>query len=344
MYKVFEEQNAIREKVTFNSKEFKKKYLNSIILVTGAAGSIGKELSFLLNNLSVKRLILLDQSETGLFYLKEELLPENKNNLKFVLGSIRDKEKINQIFKKYKINLVIHAAAYKHVPLIEDNFYEAIRTNVEGTVNLFNASVENNVKDFLFISTDKTVKPKSKMGVSKKIAEIYLNSFKEKSLVNIKIIRFGNVINSQGSVIPVFKEQFKKRGYISLHNKEATRFFIYIDVVAKSVLNIATLKNSGNYLLKMGTPILIYDLAKEILGNNLSNNIKITSLHQGEKLHELLINEFEDPKQTKYFNILKLEESTKIKRNYSDEIINIINLNKQLNIKEVKNRIERLLS
>jgi len=340
MFKAFKEQDIQRHTIFFNQKEFENKHRESTILITGAAGTIGREISILLNKSKVKKIIFFDQSEIGLHNLKEDLSILNQNNGKliFILGSIRDKIKIRHVLKKNHVNLIIHTAAYKHVAILEEDLYEAIRTNVEGTINLYEESIKNNVSDFVFISSDKAVKPISLMGMSKKIAEIYLDSSKNSSDVTTKIIRCGNVINSSGSILPTFMNQIKNTKSINLKSETATRYFIYADVVATSILNIVSSDLNGKFVLEMGNSIKIKQLAKDMIENSKFKNINInlTHLNKGEKVYESLKEDYEAYKSTKDNAIKIIEDHRKKPFSYVKEILELVEQNKKMNLSKVK--------
>lgn len=271
-------------------------------LITGAGGSIGSELSRQIITYEIRRIILLDHSEINLFLIKEELTSLNKNvEIIPILSSINNLQRLKNIFATYKPDYVYHAAAYKHVTIVEENIIDGINNNVFGTINLIDVSIEYNVKKFTLISTDKAVDPSNVMGLTKRISEIYLRFKTSKSqLMQSSIVRFGNVLGSSGSVFDLFSKQIHNKGPITLTHKDVTRYFMTIPEAVGLILESSTYKSIGNiYILDMGEPIKIFDLAKKMIAlsgltlrdkDNLDGDIevKITGLKKGEKLHEKL--------------------------------------------------------
>ncbi|MFN3603494.1 MAG: polysaccharide biosynthesis protein [Leptonema sp. (in: bacteria)] len=262
---------------------------NAKILITGAGGSIGSGLVEKLKELEFENLILLDHSE----YLLFQVYHKNQYKFKSFLCDIRDKERLEEIFTITKPEIVFHTAALKHVPLLEENPKEAIKTNVLGTLNLVELSHKFSVKKFIFISSDKAVKPTSIMGSTKRIGEMICQYFQKRSSTIYTAVRFGNVLGSSGSVIPIFKEQIEKGGPITLTSKEITRFFMSIEQACELLVKTMDLssKEDDIFFLNMGEPIRIYDLAKYMIlsyGKMPEKDIKIQiiGLRPGEKLHE----------------------------------------------------------
>lgn len=271
-----------------------KNYIKGeVVLITGAAGSIGSELSKMIAHNCSCKLILLDNNEYGLYTLETELTSTKNVSIEFVLGTICDAKKMDVLFQKYHPTIVYHIAAYKHVPLMEKHPYEAIKINVIGTQILANTAKKYQVKNFIFVSTDKAVKPSSIMGATKRIGELYVASLNKSEETTFKIVRFGNIPYSSGSVIPLFKKQLKQGGPITITSKESTRYFITIDKVCNSLLTILVLQKGNLILCEMGEPVNIYELAKTILNNSKSKDAKEivfndVGLRPGEKLHEVL--------------------------------------------------------
>ena len=306
-------------------------YNNSTILITGAGGSIGKQLFFELLNSTPKKIILVEQDEWKLFKIKKEyenikLDKKKKHNIIFKLGNLSNETFLKKIFlDDKKIDYVLHAAAYKHVGFGEENIFSFIRNNVFVTYNLANISIKKKVKKFIFISTDKAVNPQSVMGYSKSMCEkilIYLNN--RHKLKNIfKIVRFGNVINSDGSVLPIFESQILKGGPVTVTNKDVTRYFMSIKNACQLVLNTIEIdKKIGIFILDMGKPYKILDIANSMI-NFYLNKKKITKkpkiifigLQKGEKIHEeLLLGK--NLTKTKKKNILSANEIIEFKINY----------------------------
>ncbi len=264
---------------------------NKTILITGAGGSIGSEISRQCIGFGAKQLILLDHSEFNLYTITEEL---NKFNVVSIMQSVRNKDYLENTFKKYKPDIVIHAAAYKHVPLVEDNILEGISNNIIGTKNCIDLSIKYEVMKFLLISTDKAVRPTNVMGVTKRICELYAQNAVY-SKTEIVAVRFGNVLNSSGSVIPKFRNQIKNGGPITVTHPEIKRYFMLISEACKLVLQAASIGKGGEiFILDMGEPIKIVDLAKKMIELSGKEDIQIeySGLRPGEKLYEeLLIND-----------------------------------------------------
>lgn len=293
------------------------------VLVTGAGGSIGSELCRQIIRLKPNKLILLELNEFALYKINEELLHLCKDlQIVLLLVNIQDQKKIEMIFDIYKVDTIYHAAAYKHVPLVEENIIEGIKNNVFGTLAIANASVKKNISNFVLISTDKAVRPTNVMGASKRLAEICiqgLNNRNKKIITNFAIVRFGNVLESSGSVIPKFKKQIKEGGPITLTHLDVTRYFMTISEAAQLVIQAGAMgKNSEVFVLDMGESVKISDLVhkmiklsgftvKDVKNPNGDIEIKITGLRPGEKLfEELLIGD--NPQKTRHGKILKAQD------------------------------------
>ncbi|WP_136481105.1 polysaccharide biosynthesis protein [Cognatitamlana onchidii] len=264
------------------------------ILVTGAAGSIGSELCNQLKYTPFKQLILVDIAESPLYSLIKNFEFNNCNNIKFLVLNITDRISVTHLFETYKPTMVFHTAAYKHVPLMEQNPYEAVKVNVFGTKSLADLSVKYHIKKFIFISTDKAVDPVSIMGMTKKIGENYLRSLSKSKQTLFLIARFGNIIGSNGSLIPLLKRQIELKLPITITDKNMTRFFIGKTRACHLIIKLSTLKSSGRNLFtfKMGDAVNIMDvLDRLLLKYNYERediNIKYIGLRPGEKLHEQL--------------------------------------------------------
>lgn len=278
--------------------------------MSGAAGSIGSEIVRQLSFFKPKLVICLDQAETPLHALGLEL---SKTNLHFesVIGDVRNRNRLARIFEKYNPNIVYHAAAYKHVPLMEIDSLEAIETNVKGTINMVELSVQNNVDMFVLISTDKAVNPTNIMGATKRIAEIYvqnkiLDIEKQSEITKFVTTRFGNVLGSNGSVVPLFKKQLASGGPITVTHKDITRYFMTIPEACRLVLEASYIGKSGYvYVFDMGEPVKIYDLAVRMieltgLKANVDVEIEFSGLRPGEKLYEELLNDSELTEETSH--------------------------------------------
>ena len=285
-----------RKPIRLLNKNIKEEFNEKTILISGAAGSIGSEIVRQVIKHKPKKVILLDQSESGLYDLNQELLSKNKNyNLEIVVGDITRKERMKNLFNKLKPEIVFHAAAYKHVPLMEVNPSEAIRTNVEGTKILADLSIKINVEKFIFISTDKAVNPTNVMGASKRISEMYCQSLSKTTTTKFITTRFGNVLGSSGSVIPLFQKQLENGGPITVTHESVTRYFMTIPEACRLVLEAGHMGEGGEvYVFDMGKSIKIIDLAKKMIqlaGLEIGKDImiKITGLRPGEKMYEELL-------------------------------------------------------
>jgi len=259
------------------------------VLITGAGGSIGSEISRQCAIFGAKQLILLDHSEYNLYAISEELC---KYKPVHIMQSVINKELLDRTFEKYKPDIVIHAAAYKHVPLVEENITEAIINNIIGTKNTIDCAIKHDVKKFVLISTDKAVRPTNVMGTTKRICELYAQNINTPENTEIVAVRFGNVLGSSGSVIPKFKTQIANGGPITVTHPDITRYFMLIPEACELVLQAASLGKGGEiFILDMGEPIKIVDLAQKMIDLSGKENIKIefTGLRTGEKLYEELL-------------------------------------------------------
>lgn len=277
-----------------------------VVLITGAGGSIGSELSRQVALFGAKKIILLDHSEFNLYQISEELL---KENIVSVLMNIQNKERLETVLAEHLPDVVFHAAAYKHVPLCEENVKSAVENNVFGTKNIIDVSIRYGVQKFLLISTDKAVRPTNVMGATKRVCELYAHAVPSGD-TEIVAVRFGNVLGSSGSVIPKFKAQIEKGENITVTHPEITRYFMLIPEACQLVLQAASIAKGGElFILDMGEPIKIVDLATRMieLANKPNIQIEFTGLRQGEKLYEeLLINEAS--LKTEYNSILVAED------------------------------------
>jgi UDP-N-acetylglucosamine 4,6-dehydratase len=278
---------------------------NKVVLITGAGGSIGSEISRQCAKFGAKQLILLDHSEFNLYTITEELKANPKDtNVISVMQTVRNFGFIENTFAKYKPQIVIHAAAYKHVPLVEENILEGISNNIVGTKNCIDLSIKYGVEKFVLISTDKAVRPTNVMGTTKRICELYAQNVKSEK-TEIVAVRFGNVLGSSGSVIPKFKSQIEQGKNITVTHPDITRYFMLIPEACELVLQAASIGHGGEiFILDMGEPIKIVDLAQKMIDLSGRSDIKIEfcGLRSGEKLYEeLLINDSD--KKTDYESI-----------------------------------------
>ena len=300
-----------RETININTKEISNYLENKTILVTGGGGSIGSELCRQIAKVNPKKLILLDIYENNAYEIQQELIRKYKDklNLEVIVGSIRDEKRLDSIFAKYKPEVVFHAAAHKHVPLMEKSPCEAIKNNVFGTKNVALMADKYKVKRFVLISTDKAVNPTNIMGATKRCAEMIIQTMNERSKTEFVAVRFGNVLGSNGSVIPLFKKQIEEGGPITVTHPEVTRFFMTIPEAVSLVIQAGAMAKGGEiFVLNMGESVKIVDLAKNLIhlsGFEPDVDIKIefSGLRPGEKLYEELLMDEEGLKQTNHNKI-----------------------------------------
>ncbi|MFD2725975.1 polysaccharide biosynthesis protein [Hyunsoonleella rubra] len=309
--KQFEIEDLLgRAPIEIDNPNLLNEFNGEVIVVTGAAGSIGSELVKQLANFQARKLILIDQAESALYDLQQELIRNGKNNFVAIVADIRDGVRIDSIFQAHRPSMVFHAAAYKHVPLMEKSPYEAIKINVNGTKLLADTASRYNIKKFVFVSTDKAVNPTSVMGATKRMAEMYISCLQKESKTKFITTRFGNVLGSNGSVIPLFKKQIEKGGPLTLTHKEITRYFMTIPEASRLVLEAGTMGKGGEiFIFDMGESVKIYDLAKNMI--KLSGlrypediDIEITGLRPGEKLYEELLANGENTLSTYHKKIM----------------------------------------
>ena len=297
-----------RDKVEPNEVLMKKNIKSKVVLVTGAGGTIGSELCRQISKIKPKKLLLLDSNEFSLYSVLNEI--ENLQNGKDleiipILASVQDKKKISILLNTWKPDTIYHAAAYKHVPIVEQNLAEGLKNNVFGTLVIAEASIKSKVSNFVFISTDKAVRPTSVMGASKRLGEMILQALYDKKsskeITKFSMVRFGNVLDSSGSVIPKFRQQIKDRIPITLTHPDVSRYFMTIKEAAELVIQASAMSDGGDvFVLDMGDSVKIIDLAKKMInlsglklkeGNNSEGDIsiEITGLRPGEKLYEELL-------------------------------------------------------
>jgi FlaA1/EpsC-like NDP-sugar epimerase len=303
-----------RDPIELDNQNIKNLIQGNVVLVTGAGGSIGSELTRQIMIHNPKQLLLLDNYENSLYDIELELKTNHPNSdIRAIVANIREKERLDAIFETYSPEIVFHAAAHKHVPLMENNPTEAIKNNVFGTYNLVNCSDEFNVKRFILISTDKAVNPTNIMGATKRLCEMIIQAKDKKSDTEYVAVRFGNVLGSNGSVVPLFKKQMAHGGPLTVTHKEVTRYFMTIPEAVALVLQAITYAEGGEiFVLDMGEPVKIYDLAKsliELSGYTLGEDmeIEITGMRPGEKLYEELLMDEENLEGTKHEKIFITE-------------------------------------
>jgi len=317
-----------REGVQIDNNEILKYIKNKVVLITGAAGSIGSELSRQVASFSPQKLVLIDYNENDIYFLTFELKKHYPNLLlETFIGDVKDVGLLKNIFSKTRPQIVFHSAAHKHVPLMEENPAAAVKNNIIGTRNLIYAANHYKAESFVFISTDKAVNPKSVMGATKRIGEMLLQAKAKISKTRFIAVRFGNVLGSKGSVIPLFKTQIENGGPVTVTHPEATRFFMSIREAVQLVLQASTMGKGGEiFVLDMGEPIKIIELAKNLitlsgLKPDKDIAIKIIGLRAGEKMYEETLSDVEKGKTTKHkkiyiaspenFNVKKLNKNIK---------------------------------
>lgn len=308
-----------REQISIENEAISQRHSGKNVLVTGGAGSIGSEIVRKVAQFHPDLMVVVDQAETPLNDIKLEM-EQKYPDIKFIfhLANVSNKYRIEPLFKKYNFSMVYHAAAYKHVPIVEDNPHEAIYVNIMGTRILADLASEYNINRFVMISTDKAVNPTNVMGASKRVAELYVQSLQEKENNTTKFIttRFGNVLGSNGSVIPLFRKQIEAGGPITLTHPEITRYFMTIPEACELVLQAGTMGQGGEiYVFDMGEPVKILDLAKKMIKlsgfePDVDIAIKITGLRPGEKLYEELLSDASKTLPTHHEKIMRAKDIT----------------------------------
>jgi len=298
-----------REKVELDWNDLQKALTNKTVLVTGGGGSIGCELCYQILKLGPERLIILERSEFNL-YRAEKRINKSAVSVDFVLGDLCDKEKVDHVLNTYSPDLIFHAAAYKHVPILEKNVREAVRNNILGTKNIVDLANQYKCEKFILISTDKAVNPTNVLGASKRAAELYVEGMNNTSDTSFLTVRFGNVLDSDGSVVPLFKEQISKGGPVTVTHPEITRFFMTIREACQLILQASRMASGGEiFVLNMGTAVKINYLAEQMIRlsgfiPNKDISINYTGLRPGEKMYEELFYESEVIENTPYEKIL----------------------------------------
>lgn len=304
-----------RDEIVLDKQKIYNQLNGKTILVTGAAGSIGSEIVRQIINYNPKKIVLLDQAESAIYDLVNELKEHNLTSFEEVIADVRNQERMENVFNFFKPQIVYHAAAYKHVPLMEMNPSEAISTNVGGTKIVADLAVKYGTDKFVLVSTDKAVNPTSVMGASKRAAEIYTQALGKTSNTKFITTRFGNVLGSNGSVIPLFKKQIEKGGPLTITHPEITRYFMTIPEACQLVLEAGCMGNGGEiFIFDMGESVKIVDLANKMIrlsGLTVGKDIEIafTGLRPGEKLYEELLNNAENtiPTHNKQIMIAKVQ-------------------------------------
>lgn len=337
-----------RKQIKLDNEEVVKRHLGKTVLVTGGAGSIGREIVRQVAQLQPLQVVVLDQSETPLYDTElemKEAFPQI--NFKFILADISNLSRMEPLFRKYDFSMVYHAAAYKHVPIVEDNPHEAVRVNVLGTKNLALLSHKYKVNRFVMVSTDKAVNPTNVMGASKRVAELFVQALQNVEGNTTKFIttRFGNVLGSNGSVIPHFRKQIEKGGPVTITHPEIVRYFMTIAEACELVLNAGTMGSGGEiYVFDMGEPVKILELAKRMIklsGLEPDIDIKIiyTGLRPGEKLYEELLSDNTKTLPTSHEKIMISKDPSM----FFEEIDELTELVIDFSKKEEKQEIVRVL-
>ncbi len=322
-----------REPIVLGKENVTEGLKGKVVMVTGAAGSIGSEICRQVLHYKPKKLILLDQAESPLYDIQFELRnnePYRSFNvpMEFVIGNVKDNVKMREVFSKHQPQIVYHAAAYKHVPLMEEFPYEAVFVNVLGTKNVADLAIEFEVEKFVMVSTDKAVNPTNVMGATKRIAEIYTQSRKAEK-TSFVTTRFGNVLGSNGSVIPLFKKQLAYGGPLTVTDRNIIRYFMTIPEACSLVLEAGVMGEKEDiFVFDMGEPVKIYDLAKKMIKLSHKQNIEIeiTGLRPGEKLYEELLSTKENTIPTEHAKIMRAKVRRYTEEEVNEKIDTLINL------------------
>jgi FlaA1/EpsC-like NDP-sugar epimerase len=331
---------------------------NKTVLITGCGGSIGSELCRQVIRYNPKFIILLDSNEANLFFIQMEIQNEKAfKNCQAILGSVQDEKLMSDIFNKYKPEVVFHAAAYKHVPMLEINPWEAVFNNILGSRTAMEMAVKYGVEKFVLVSTDKAVRPTNVMGASKRVTELIMQSL-QGNYTRMMAVRFGNVIGSSGSVIPLFRRQIERGGPVTVTDPNATRYFMTIPEASQMILQAGAIGEGGEvFVLHMGLPINILDMARDLIrlsGKDPDNDIKIvyTGLRDGEKLYEEIISEEENVLPTKHEKIMILRSAQmfngakdvlQAKRELEKEINELIKLAERHDAQLIKTKLHKIV-
>jgi FlaA1/EpsC-like NDP-sugar epimerase len=325
------------------------------VLVTGAGGSIGSELSRQIASFQPEKLILFERHEENLYRIDKSLRTLYADSSRFVaalIGDILDERRMGEVMEEYRPHVVFHAAAYKHVPLMEDNAYEAFRTNVLGTRIVAEKARGAGVERFILVSTDKAVNPVNVMGMTKKIAEEMIYSI-SKDVGNrgprFIVVRFGNVLESSGSVVPLFREQIQKGGPVTVTHPEITRYFMTLSEAVRLVLQAAAVGKGGEvFVLDMGRPVKILDLAKRMISlygykPGVDIEIVFTGLRPGEKLHEELFNSYEKSEKTSHAKINVANSNGRYRKNIVETVAELKTPELRGDNRGMKNSLDQLI-
>jgi FlaA1/EpsC-like NDP-sugar epimerase len=343
-----------RKTINIENSLLKNEFNQKTILITGAAGSIGSEIARQITSYNYKKLILVDQAESPLYDLQQELKDQNSPKQIFIVAGITGERRMSNIFGDYKPDIIFHAAGYKHVPLMEENAYEAVNVNVVGTHIIMDLAIQYEVEKFVFISTDKAVNPTNVMGATKRIAEMYSMCLKNTGRTKFITTRFGNVLGSNGSVIPLFKRQIDAGGPLTVTHRDITRYFMTIPEACQLVLEAGAMGKGGEiYVFDMGESIKIFDLALNMI--QLSGfkypeeiDIIITGLRPGEKIYEELLANDENTLPTYNDKIMIAEVTDKDVADIRKKIIELCLLSKGCDnlaiVKKIKEIVPEYIS
>lgn len=338
-----------RSVIELDNAGLQNEFNDKVVLITGAAGSIGSEISRQLANFNYRHLILVDQAESDLYNLQQFFSYQKKQNISSIVADVRNEKRMDSIFEKFKPEIVFHAAAYKHVPFMEENPYEAVLVNVFGTKTVADLVIKHQTKKFVMVSTDKAVNPTNVMGATKRIAEMYITSLHANGTSKFITTRFGNVLGSSGSVIPLFKTQIKNGGPITLTHKDITRYFMTIPEACQLVLEAGIMGKGGEiFVFDMGTPIKIYDLALNMI--QLSNlkypediKIEITGLRPGEKIYEELLGDGENTMPTHHNKIMIAKVKSLDAKEIEQKINELCVFNRELDFEKTVAKMKEIV-
>ena len=342
-----------RDTVKLDNRKIGELIKDKVVLVTGGGGSIGSELCRQIVKYKPKTLVILDIYENNLYDIEQELkFNYPKVNIAAIVANVREKKRLNEIFEKFKPYLVFHAAAHKHVPLMETSPLEAIKNNVFGTYNVMNCADEYGTKRCILISTDKAVNPTNIMGATKRLCEMIIQAKNKESKTEYAAVRFGNVLGSNGSVIPLFKKQIKKGGPVTVTHKDITRFFMTIPEAVSLVLQAMSYAKGGEiFVLDMGEPVKIYDMAVNLIKlmgyePNVDIPIKITGLRPGEKLYEEILMNEEGLEATKHEKIHVAEPSNITMKQLEKKLAilrKLLKYNKNQDVEKIKSTMKKIV-
>jgi FlaA1/EpsC-like NDP-sugar epimerase len=347
--RLLEESGLLSTEKRLSNLNSEVNFLNETILITGAAGSIGSEISKQIAEKSFKSLILVDNAESPMYFLQKEFEQFSNLNIHFIIADIRDELSMQEIFECFKPSIVFHTAAYKHVPLMESNPYEAVKLNILATKYLADVSIISGVKKFIFISTDKAVNPISIMGMTKRICERFLDDLNLKNSTKFLITRFGNVLGSNGSLIPIFKNQIESGKPLTITSPKMSRYFINKTKACNLILKIAHYEDWEYtiFTFNMDEPIKIIDLAKTYIAlQNIKHEDSIgfefIGLRPGEKLHEEMISKSETLKGSICNDIMYVIKKN-TKKNASLELKHLKSITPYQKTEEIKSILKTYL-